>query len=140
LQAIIVDENLDPMPELESMRRPVRLKLEGLRDRQKRQEYIQLTAEAADRVKASKENLGVFEYLEAMNCAVLNVAKETLGTRGGEIGPLLPRHSGAFQKLATLIRLLRVVRREILEYMGQWEAACVQSHGETLAQVPGGVP
>jgi hypothetical protein len=118
LQAIIVDENLDPMPELESMRRTVRLKLEGLRDKQKRQEYIQLTAEAVGRVRASKENLGVFEYLEAMKSAVLKVAKETLGTRGGEIRPLLPRHSGAFQRLATLIRLLRVVRREILEYRG----------------------
>ena len=56
-----------------------------------------------------------FEILEEMKSAVLTVAKETSDTRGEEIRPLIPRHSGAFRRIATRIRLLRVVRHEVLD-------------------------
>ena len=118
LQAAIVDDRLRPMPDLESLRRPVRLKLEGLRDVGTRREYTRLAQEAAIRVQASRGAAGIFPYLDEMKSAVLAVAKATLGTRGGEIRPSIPRHSDAFRRAAARIRLLRVVRREILDRRG----------------------
>ena len=49
-----------------------------------------------------------------MQQAIVLAAKETLGTSGGCIRPLIPRHSEAFRKTAAHIRLLRVMCRKLL--------------------------
>ena len=81
------------MSDLESLQRPVRLKLEGLRDVGTRREYTRLAEEAAIRVQASRGTAGIFQYLDEMKSAVLAAAKATLGMRGGEIRQSIPLHS-----------------------------------------------
>ena len=94
LQAAIVDDRLRPMPDLESLLRPVRLKLEGLRDVGTRSEHTRLAEEAVIRVQASRSTATkIFPYLDEMKSAVLAAAKATLGMRGGEIRQSIPLHS-----------------------------------------------
>ena len=114
--AALLDERVGPMPELEALLAPVRLKLEALREPEQRRTYLE-RAKAAVEASAGV-NLGPFERLAQMQSVVLQVAKGTLGTRGGKIRPMLPQHSPSFQRLAAYIRLLRVVRREIWDRRG----------------------
>ena len=82
------------MPDLESLLRPVRLKLEGLRDVGTRSEHTRLAEEAVIRVQASRSTATkIFPYLDEMKSAVLAAAKATLGMRGGEIRQSIPLHS-----------------------------------------------
>ena len=115
VRVILPDERIGPMPELESLRRPVRLKLKGLRVPATRETYMRLVKEKAE--LASQETQGfhnVFERLSQIKGAVLGAAREALGTTGGLIRPRMPKQSHAFKKVAARIRLLRVVREELV--------------------------
>ena len=121
--ASLLDDRVGPMPELEALRAPIRLKLEGLKDPEKRREYL-MRAEAEVGREQSKGDTGsVFDRLARLKAVVLAAARNTLGTRGGRMKPLLPRHSPAFMRLAARIRLLRVVRREIWDRRGAVQIA-----------------
>jgi len=101
------------MPELEALRAPIWVKLAGLKDPEKKREYLARAEAAVAREQLRGDMVGPFDRLEPLKAAVLAVAKNTLGTRGGRLKQFLPRHSPAFQRLAARIRLLRVVRREL---------------------------
>ena len=101
------------MPELEALRAPIWVKLAGLKDPEKKREYLARAEAAVAREQLRGDTVGPFDRLEQLKAAVLAVAKNTLGARGGRLKPFLPRHSPAFQRLAARIRLLRVVRREL---------------------------
>jgi hypothetical protein len=111
LQIALLDDRVGPMPELEALRAPVRVKLEGLKDPEKRREYLARAEVEVEREQLRVSTTGPFDRLERLKAAVLAAAKTALGTRGGQMKAFLPRHSPAFQRLAARIRLLRVVHR-----------------------------
>ena len=67
------------------------------------------------RILASRDGEGVFPLLDRLRDGILRVAVETLGARGGAIKSFVPKHSRGFQRLAAKIRLIRLVRREVLD-------------------------
>ena len=115
VRVILRDEGVGPMPELESLCKPVRLKLTGLRDAEIRERFRKRADEEVLLVAQEAQNgCCAFERLARLQAAVLKAAKTTLGTSGGRIRPLVPKQSVAFRKLAAWIRLLRVVCAELL--------------------------
>jgi len=75
VQGIILDDRVGPMPELESLRRPTRLKLEGLKDERVRQEYDRSLETAISRIPAPSDREGVFEHLDNIKAAILTAAR-----------------------------------------------------------------
>jgi hypothetical protein len=59
--------------------------------------YVQRATEATEHTRAAGDTACPFARLARIQNVVLQVAKATLGTRGGKIRPMLPRHSAAFQ-------------------------------------------
>ena len=98
--ATLLDERIGPMPELEALQIPVRLKLEGLKDPEKRRVYLEKAAEAVAKDETREDSENPFNRLARLKAVVLEVARSTLGTRGGRMKSLLPRHSPAHQRLA----------------------------------------
>jgi len=111
------------MPELEALQVPVRLKLENLKDPEKKRAYLERATTAVGKEQFREDTENPFDHLARLKAVVLEVAKNTLGTRGGRMKPLLPRHTPAFQRLAARIRLLRVVRRELWDRRGTAQPA-----------------
>jgi hypothetical protein len=111
-------ERIGPMPELEALFAPVRLKLEALKEPDLRRRYVERATEATEHTRAAGDTACPFVRLAQLQNVVLQVAKATLGTRGGKIRPMHPRYSAAFQRLAAHVRLLRVVHREIRDRRG----------------------
>ena len=92
----------------------MRIRVDGLKDPETRQKYSERVAAAVARVRACSDIDGPFKRLSLMQQASVLAAKKTLGTSGCDIRPLVPRYSEAFRKTAAHIRLLKVVRRELL--------------------------
>ena len=116
--AALLDDRIGPMPELEALQMPVRLKLESLKDPEKKRAYLERATAAVGKVETREDTENPFDRLARLKAVVLEVAKNTLGIRGGRMKPLLPRHTPAFQRLAARIRLLRVVRKELWDRGG----------------------
>ena len=130
----LLDDRVGPMPELEALRAPIRVKLEGLKDPEKRREYLARSEVEVEREQFRISTADPFERLERLKAVVLATAKGTLGTRGGRMKPFLPRHSPAFQRLAARIRLLRVVRRELWDRRATAQPASrVQGNAASVA-------
>ena len=111
--AALLDDRVGPMPELEALRKPVRLKLEGLREPAKRSSYLKRAEEAVGHMSEADGAACPFARLARMKGEMLSAARNILGTRGGTVRALLPCYSPAFRKLAAYIRLLRAVRQEL---------------------------
>jgi hypothetical protein len=116
--AALMDERIGPIPELEALFAPVRLKLEALKEPDLRRTYVERATEATEHTQAARDTACPFVRLARIQNVVLQVAKATLATRGGKILSMLPRHSAAFQRLAAHVRLLQVVHKEIRDRRG----------------------
>ena len=112
--AALNDDRIGTMPKLESLRRPVHIRLESLKNPKKRSKYQECAAGAVAGAQASSDSACPFTLLANMQKASLLAAQETLETSGSQVRPLVPRHSEAFRKIAERIRLLLVVRQELL--------------------------
>ena len=100
---------IEPMPPLESLWRPLRLKMRGWS--QKRQKWQEVTKEALAAVEDAQ--MDPFAQLEQMKQVALDCARKVFGEAGGKMRSLIPHHSREFRKLKERLTLLKVVRREI---------------------------
>ena len=97
------------MPPLESLWRPLRLKMKGWS--QKRPEWQEATRQALAAAEVAPADR--FTQLEQMKQVALDCARRVLGETGGKIRSLIPHHSRQFRKLKARLTLLKVVWREI---------------------------
>ncbi len=100
---------IEPMPPLESLFRPLRLKMKGWSH--KRQEWQASTTQALAAV--DEGSIDCFALLEQMKQVAVDCARKVLGEAGGKMRSLIPHHSKEFRKLKERLSLLKVVRREI---------------------------
>jgi len=133
LRIFLPDENIGPMPELESLRKPIRLKLKGLREANCYKKFTeQARTEIANISQSVQEEGCTFKRLALLKTAVLRGAKIALGISGGRIRSLIQRHSETFIKLAARVRLLRVVRAELLSRKA---SACVTPPSKAMKKL-----
>ena len=97
------------MPPLESLLRPLRLKMKGWS--QKRQKWQASTTQALAAVEEGSTDC--FTQLEQMKQVAVDCARKVCGEAGGKMRSLIPHHSKEFRKLKERLTLLKVVRREI---------------------------
>jgi hypothetical protein len=106
-------EGIAAMPPVESMYRPLRLRMQGWT--KKRPAWQQAVQKAlADTVAVGQEQpLDPFARLEQYKKVALDCARAELGTSGGKMRSLIPHHSREARRLLARLALLKVVRREI---------------------------
>jgi hypothetical protein len=97
------------MQPLESLFRPLRLKLKGWSH--KRQEWQASTTQALAAV--DEGSIDCFAQLEQMKQVAVDCARKVLGEAGDKMRSLIPHHSKEFRKLKERLSLLKVVLREI---------------------------
>ena len=101
-------DSVGPMPPLEALRAPVRLRMRSWG--QKKADW----QEAVTRSLAlSAEEADCFMELERTKRIALECARSVLGTTGGSLSRIIPHHSKEAKRLKARLTLLRVVRREI---------------------------
>ena len=110
-------QGIEPMPPLESLFRPLRLKMKGWSH--KRQEWQASTTQALAAV--DEGSIDCFALLEQMKQVAVDCARKVLGEAGGKMRSLIPHHSKEFRKLKERLSLLKVVRREIHARRNNWQ-------------------
>jgi len=112
VRATLSVAGIGPMPSLEALRRPLRLKMKN---------WVSRRDEWRERVTQALQTAGpvadedCFGQLERMRRVSVNCARTVLGVTGGDIRPIAPRQSPEFRKLRAQLSLLQVVRREIYQ-------------------------
>ena len=112
VRATLSVAGIGPMPSLEALRRPLRLKMKN---------WVSRRDEWRERVTQALQTAGpvadedCFGQLEHMRRVSVNCARTVLGVTGGDIRPIAPRQSPEFRKLRAQLSLLQVVRREIYQ-------------------------
>jgi len=104
-------DTIGPMPPLEALRTPERLKMREWRARKTAwQEAVthSLSVPAPEVPEGDR-----FAELERIKRVALDCARTLLGTTGGQILRIIPHHSREARRLKARLTLLRVVRREI---------------------------
>jgi ribonuclease HI len=108
LQALVLCETVGPMPPLEALRAPVRLRMRSW-GRKKADWQEAVTRSLA----VSAPAVDKFTELESVKRIALDCARSVLGTTGGRLSRIIPHHSKEAKRLKARLTLLRVVRREI---------------------------
>ena len=103
---------IGPMPPLEALCRPVRLKMTNWTSR--RDEWRERVTQALQSIVPVAGD-DPFARLDCMRRVAVNCARSILGTTGGRMRASVPRHSSEFITLRSRLALLRVVRREIYQ-------------------------
>ena len=115
VQIKLFDERVGPMPSLEAMRRPRRLRLNRFQgevkltwQRQVREALVDIPQVDSDAGPSS-----AFLRLEAMQQTAIRTAEALLGVTGGAVRPQIRLHSEQIRRLLARLRLLKVIRREL---------------------------
>ena len=108
LQARVSCDTLGPMPPLEALRAPVRLRMRSWG--QKKADWQEAVARS---LTQSAPEADPFLELERTKRIMLDCARAVLGTTGGGLSRIIPHHSKEAKRLKARLTLLRVVRREI---------------------------
>ncbi len=109
--ALLVEGLVSPLPPLEDMRAPVRLRMGSFHER--REQWARLTQQRVEAVPCL-ESLNVFERLDRIKAAATQAAREVLGTTGGKLRPAIRFHSKESIRLLSLLRTVKAARRDIL--------------------------
>jgi len=108
LQVRVSCDTVGPMPPLEALRAPVRLRMRSWA--QKKADWQEAVARS---LSLSAEEANLFRELERVKRIALDCARSVLGTSGGSLSRIIPHHSKEAKRLKARLTLLRVVRREI---------------------------
>ena len=108
LQVRVSCDTVGPMPPLEALRAPVRLRMRSWA--QKKADWQEAVARS---LSLSAEEANIFRELERVKRIALDCARSVLGTSGGSLSRIIPHHSKEAKRLKARLTLLRVVRREI---------------------------
>ena len=108
VQARVSCDTVGPMPPLEALRAPVRLRMRSWG--QKRDAWQEAVTRSLD---LSAPEPDKFTELERIQRIALDCARSVLGMTGGKISRIIPHHSKEAKRLKARLTLLRVVRREI---------------------------
>ena len=108
VRARVKCDTLGPMPPLEALRSPVRIRMNNWKQRKDDWQVavtrsLTLSAPEADQ----------FLELDRAKGIALDCAREVLGITGGKLSRIIPHHSKEARRLKARLNLLRVVRREI---------------------------
>ena len=108
VRARVKCDTLGPMPPLEALRSPVRIRMNNWKQRKDDWQVavtrsLTLSAPEADQ----------FLELDRAKGIALDCAREVLGITGGKLSRIIPHHSKEAKRLKARLTLLRVVRREI---------------------------
>ncbi|NBO64558.1 MAG: hypothetical protein EBU88_06900 [Acidobacteria bacterium] len=111
MSATLADGIVSPLPPLDDMRCPVRLRMGAFRE--KRETWAKAVE---DRVGAILElpQLDTLTRLERIKAEALSVAREVLGTTGGKLRPPIRFHSKESIRLMKLLRTVKAARKDIL--------------------------
>ena len=108
LQARVSCDTLGPMPPLEALRTPVRLRM-----RKWQEKKVEWQAAVTQSLARSAPEVDPFRELERIKESALECARAVLGTTGGRLLRILPHHSKEDNRLKARLTLLRMVQREL---------------------------
>ena len=104
-------DTIGPMPPLEALCAPERLKMRKWRERKTAWQEAVTQSLSMSAPEASEEDR--FAELDRIKRVALDCARTLLGTTGGRRLRIIPHHSKEARQLKARLTLLRVVRREI---------------------------
>ena len=115
VRSTLLEGVVSPLPALEDMRSPPRLKMGAFSAKRDR-----WSALVSQRVLAVPDfaSLDTFERLDIIKEESLRAAREVLGTSGGKLRPAIRFHCPESIKLSSLLRTLKAARRDILGRKG----------------------
>ena len=111
VRVCVACDTIGPMPPLEALRVPERLKMREWRE--KRNAWQEAVTQSLSMSAREAPDGDRFAELEKIKRVALDCARTVLGTTGGRILRIIPHHSQEARRLKARLSLLRVVRREI---------------------------
>ena len=114
LQARVHCDTLGPMPPLEALWVPERIRMGNWS--KKRAEWQQAVTRSLALVPPEADS---FSELDRSKKIAIDCAREVLGVTGGKLSRIIPHHSKEAKRLKARLTLLRVVRREVHARKGQ---------------------
>ena len=104
VRARVKCDTLGPMPPLEAIRTPVRIRMHSW---QERKDDWQVAVTQSLALSAPEED--PFLELDRAKRVALDCAREVLGVTGGKLSRIIPHHSKEAKRLKARFTLLRVV-------------------------------
>ena len=124
VRARVKCDTLGPMPPLEALRTPVRIRMNNWKQRKDDWQVA-----VARSLTLSAPEADQFLELDRAKRIALDCAREVLGITGGKLSRIIPHHSKEAKRLKARLTLLRVVRREIharKELGGVWPSRAMR--------------
>ena len=113
----LVDSRINPMPALEDLRRPVRLKMSNWPTR--RDQWKSALESCLQQLGSRPAEGNIFTYLDSMKWLMLTTAGQILGTTGGKIRAIIPFNTPKYICLCNRLRFLQAACRDIATRLTQ---------------------